>query len=74
MRLAANDKVPEPARPYLRAMKAIKQGIELRGRSWWPALEALERGEQQQVRRFVADALVWQASLPRYTTDGRRYA
>ncbi len=73
-RLVGNDKVPPGMVPALRRLKAIRQGLYLRGRSWWPELQGLSREDETLVRRIVTETLVWQAALPRYTVDGRRIA
>lgn len=74
-RLIGNDKVAPEARTFLRRLKALKQGIELRGRAgWWPALEGLSDEDQRRVRDDVRDHFVWAATAPRFTADGRRLA
>lgn len=74
-RLVGNDRVPAELRPALRRLKALRQGLYLRpARSDWPALWPLTREERAQVKAAVRDRFVWEAALPRFTTDGRRYA
>lgn len=72
-RLVGNDKVKPEVRPALRKLKAVRQGIGLRpAKSWWPALSGLSAQTEAEVRAFVRDWFVWEASLPRVSIDGHR--
>jgi hypothetical protein len=75
-RLVGNDRVPEEIRPALRKLKAVREGLQLRriGRAGYPALWKLPPEEQAKVRSEVVETLVWEATAPRFTADGRRYA
>lgn len=56
---------------------AVNAGIERRAGhlgAYWPELEKIEFGARETLRAYVRNMLVWQACLPRYTDDGRRYA
>lgn len=74
MRLVGNAKVAGVDRDDLRKTKALKQGLELRGGvgGWWPQLDGLSERDRAEVVAQVRDFYVWEASAPRFTTDGRR--
>lgn len=72
-RLVGNDKVAPHQVLQLRVQKALRQGLGLRpAKSWWPELEGLPPAVRAAVKGAVRDAFVWEAALPRFTTDGRR--
>ena len=65
-------KVPEQERYRLRIVKALVQGRELAPRTWWPALEGLEREDQAALRRLIADEVTWRchsATIGRWPND-----
>jgi hypothetical protein len=72
-RLVGNDKVPAEERLRLRVLKAMRQGLGLHpAKSWWPELIGLPPPVRSAVKDAVRDTFVWQATAPKFSTDGRR--